>query len=137
MKTKSTAGYTVVELMVALVIAGIITVVAVASFSSNVLQGRRIDATDMLLSISLAEEQYRASNTTYGTLAQVWGGVSTSPQGYYTVAITNVTATSYTLTATGVGNQANDVSGSTSCATITLAMSAGTLTKTPAACWPT
>ena len=125
------------ELIIALTILSIITTVAVSSYTSYVRKGRRIDAVNMLLSISLAQEKYRGSNSSYGTLAQVWSGVSTSPEGYYTVAISNVGASSYTLTATAQGDQANDAVNGTSCTTLALAMSNGTVTKTPSVCWPT
>lgn len=130
-------GFTLLELMIAITILGIITIIGVGSYSTYVRKGRRVDAMNMLLSISLAEEKYRGSNTTYGTLAEVWSNVSTSPEGYYTVAISNVSATSYTLTATAVGNQANDSENGSSCGTLTLTMSNGTITKTPSVCWPT
>ena len=129
-------GFSILELMVVVVIVGILTILAVTLYTGNVRQGRRSDGVNTLLSISLAEERYRTINTTYGTLAQVWGGVTTSNQGYYTIAISGTSATAYTLTATAVGDQANDVSGSTSCATLTLTSSNGTVTETPAACWP-
>lgn len=124
------------ELIIAMAILSIIATVAVGSYTSYVRKGRRIDAVNVLLSISLAQEKYRASNTSYGTLAQVWSGVSASPEGYYTIAISNVTASSYTLTATAVGDQASDSASGTSCSTLTLSMSNGTITKTPSQCWP-
>jgi len=113
------------------------TLIALYYYSDKVKRGRRMDAINALMSISLAEERYRDSNSTYGTIAQVWGGVTTSEEGYYTLAISNVAATTYTVTATGTGTQTSDAVNGTSCATLTLAMSAGTITKTPAACWPT
>lgn len=129
-------GFSLLEMMVVVVILGILTILAVAMFTGNVRQGRRSDGVNTLLSMSLAEERYRTINTTYGTLAQVWGGVTTSTQGYYTLAISGNTSTGYTLTATAVGDQANDVSGSTNCGTLTLTSASGTVTETPAACWP-
>ena len=130
-------GFSLIEMMMTILILSIVTVTAIYLFSDQIKRGRRIDAVNALLSISLAEERYRSNNTTYGSLAQVWGGVTTSAEGYYTLAISNVTATSYTITATGTGTQATDVdSGGTSCATLTLTMSSGTITKSPAVCWP-
>ena len=129
-------GFTLIELAITLAIVIIITVSAIALYSSQVRKGRRMDAINALLSMSLAEEQYRAVNTQYGTLAQVWNGVTTSSEGYYTLAISNVTATSYTITATAVGDQATDSSSGTSCTPLQLSASNGTVTKTPAACWP-
>jgi type IV pilus assembly protein PilE len=128
-------GVTLMELIIVIAIVSIISVVAIQAYSSYVKKGRRSDAINTLLSISLAEERYRSNNTQYGTLAQVWGGVTTSPSGYYTVSISNVSATSYTITATAIGNQTNDSAGGTSCSSLTLTMSSGTITKSPAACW--
>ena len=129
-------GFTLVELLITLLIISIATVVAIWTFSDQVKRGRRVDGINALLSISLAEERYRSNNSTYGTLNQVWGGVTTSAEGYYTLAISNVSATSYTITATGIGNQATDAASGTSCSPLVLAVSNGTVTKTPAVCWP-
>lgn len=129
-------GFTLVELLITLLIISIATVVAIWTFGDQVKRGRRVDGINALLSISLAEERYRSNNTTYGTLAQVWGGVTASSEGYYTLAISNVSATGYTITATGVGNQATDSVSGTSCSPLTLSVSNGTVTKSPAACWP-
>jgi type IV pilus assembly protein PilE len=132
-----TQGFTLIELMMAVVIIAIITIIGSNVYSSYVRKGRRIDAINSLLSISLAEERYRTTHTLYGTLAQAWSGVSASNEGYYTLSISNVSASSYTITATANGNQSNDAVNGTSCATLTLAVSNGTITKTPSVCWPT
>ncbi len=124
-------GFTLFELMIALLIVAILAVVAVVSYRSYIVVANRADATQTLLSIQLEEEKYRLNNTTYGTLAQVWGGVSTSEGGYYTLSVSNAAAASYTITATAIGTQVGD----TECSTITLAYSNGTTTRTPAACW--
>jgi type IV pilus assembly protein PilE len=133
---RSTHGFTLMEILVVVVIIAILAKIAIASYSSYALQGRRADGINTILAISLAEEQYRSNNTTYGTLAQAYGGVTASPQGYYTLSISGVSATGYTITADAQGTQANDAVGSTSCSSLVLAVSNGTLTKTPALCWP-
>lgn len=129
-------GFTLIELMMTVLIVSIITIVASNIYTSYVRKGRRIDAINALLSISLAEERYRTNNALYGTLAQVWSGVSASSENYYTLAISNVSASAYTLTATATGDQANDAVNGTSCTTLTLAVSNSTITKTPTVCWP-
>lgn len=133
---KHKTGFTLIELLIALAILAILSTIAVTSYTSYVRKGRRTDGLHTLLAMSLAEEKYRMTNSTYGTLAQVWGGVSTSPQGYYTLSISNVTASSYTLTATAIGNQANDSDSGTTCTPLTLTVSSGTTTQAPATCWP-
>jgi len=130
------AGFTLIEMVIVLAIICITTLAAIAMYSSQVQASQRIDGINCLLSMSLAEERYRTVNTTYGTLAQVWGGVTASPEGYYTLAISSVTATGYTLTATAVGTQATDTANGVACSVLTLTVSAGTITKTPSACWP-
>jgi type IV pilus assembly protein PilE len=134
---KKIIGFTLIELLITVVIVAILVAISTVMYLSQVRAGRRVDAANTLSSMSLAEENYRTNNSSYGTLAQVWGGATTSTGGYYTLTITGVSATGYTLTATAVGDQANDTESGTSCATITLVMSSGTITKTPSACWPT
>ena len=130
-------GVTLIELVVTVAIMSILAVVAINIYSQHARKGRRIDAINSLLAISLAEERYRSNNASYGTLAQVWGGVTTTAEGFYTLSISNVSATSYTLTATAAGDQANDASSSTSCTPLVLTVSNGAITKTPSVCWPT
>lgn len=130
-------GLTLIELIVAVVIVAILAVVSIKIYSTQVRQGRRVDGINVLLNISLAEERYRSNNSTYGTLAQVWNGVSTSPEAYYSLSISGVSATGYTATATAQGDQAKDAVNAVSCTTLTLTMSSGTITKAPSACWPT
>ncbi|MHB1948160.1 MAG: type IV pilin protein [Gammaproteobacteria bacterium] len=136
MKRQYRTGFTLTELVVCVAIAAILTIIAVSAYIPYIRNSRRADAVNSLLSISLAEERYRSNNATYGTLAQVWGGITTSAGGYYTLAISNVAATTYTITATAIGDQANDSAGATACTPMVFSMSSGTITKTPAACWP-
>lgn len=132
---KSKYGFTLIELTIALAVVAILAIISVWMYSSQVKKSRRADAMDTIMSISLAEERYRSTNSQYGTLAQVWGGVSTTSGGYYTITITNNSATAYTITATAQGTQTSDTENATACNSLQLVMSNGTATKTPAACW--
>jgi len=129
-------GFTLTELLVTIALMAILAVVAVNIFSQQARKGRRIDGINVILTISLSEERYRSNNSTYGTLAQVWGG-TTSPEGYYTLTVSGNTATAYTITATAAGDQVNDKENSTSCTPLVMSVSNGAITKTPAGCWPT
>lgn len=129
-------GFNLIELLITILIAAILVGSAVKIFTDKARQGRRIDAINSLLSISLAQERYRANNATYGTLTQVWGGVTMSGQGYYTLSISGTSATAYTVTATATGDQVNDSVSGTSCTPLVLSVSNGTMTRTPAVCWP-
>lgn len=128
-------GFSLIELAITVGIIMIIGFLAFPSYQSYVRKGNRSEAVSTLLKIQLAEEQYRANNAQYGTLAQVFGGVGTTPTGRYTLAISNITATTYTLTAAATGTQAQDAEGATACTPLALAVSGSTETKSPAVCW--
>lgn len=126
------AGFTLIELLITLVIVGILAAIALPAYQSYVQKSRRTDATVAMRAIQFAEEKYRANNSSYGTLAQL-GMSSTTDSGYYTVALSNISATGYTITATAVSgsSQASD----SGCTTLTLQQSGASLTTTPSACW--
>lgn len=123
-------GFTFTEILIVVVIVAVLTLIFMPKFSIYQLRANRSDAINSLAGLQLAEEKYRTTNTTYGTLAQVWTG-SSSYSSYYTLAVTVNTATSYTLTATATGTQADD----TDCPVFTLSYANGTTTKSPSACW--
>ncbi|OGO91506.1 MAG: hypothetical protein A3F41_06345 [Coxiella sp. RIFCSPHIGHO2_12_FULL_44_14] len=123
------------ELLIVIFIIGVLAAVAVPTYRSYILRSNRSDAIHTLLNIQLAEEKYRMDNATYGNLSEVWGGVGSTPGGHYALTITSITATSYTITATAVGTQANDSSGGVSCDALVLSYANGATTKTPAVCW--
>lgn len=99
------------ELMIVVAIIGILAAIAVPAYSEYVIKGKRSDAKAALLNAQLAQEKYRANNTSYGTLAQI-GVSSTSPDGYYTIAISGTPdATSYTVTAAPLSPFADSTCG--------------------------
>ena len=128
-------GFTLIELMIAIVIMGILITVSVPMFIDQLRKSRRYDATSTLLSIEQEQELYRTNNTIYGTLAQVWGGAGTTPDGRYTLTITSPTSTGYVITATAVGDQANDDENGVICNPLVITATNLATTRTPAACW--
>jgi type IV pilus assembly protein PilE len=119
------AGFTLVELIVAMVIAAILAAIAIPAYSSYVLQAHRTDAKTALLDLASLEERYFSVNNAY-TLVATNLGYSAFPQtvggGYYQVTVSSVTPpgtgtlAAYTLQATAIGNQTKD----TLCTTFTL-----------------
>lgn len=103
-------GFTLLELMIAVAIVGILAAIAYPSYRESVMKSRRSDAKAALLQVQLAQEKWRANNPTYGTLAQIGVG-ATSGEGYYTIAVAGNTATAYNATATPTGAQASDKCG--------------------------
>ncbi|NDW22989.1 type IV pilin protein [Alteromonas hispanica] len=117
-------GWTLVELMITVAIVGIIGAIAVPSYVSYIQESRRQAAQNDLLQMKLRQESYRLDNNSYATSAQLGAPVSE----HYTYSVSNISATSYTLTATAKGSQTKD----TACKVITLDQS---MTKTPSVCW--
>jgi type IV pilus assembly protein PilE len=112
----------------------------ILAYQDSTLKSRRADAVNALQQIQIEQEKLRSVCTTYattltGTIACGNLGFSSvsSPDGYYTLELTSVTATGFTATATAVAgqSQAND----TGCTSMVLAVSGLSLNKTPAACW--
>lgn len=139
-------GFTLIELMVAVAIVGILAAIAVPAFNEQLRKSRRSEAVQTLSDIMLKEEKWRSNHATYGTLTEV-GGAATSPSGYYTIdapalpggncpgTTTAVSsANSFSFRATAANGQAGD----TKCATMTLTNTCGTVTKTSTGggqCW--
>lgn len=123
------SGITLLELIVVVAIVAIIASVAYPSFTDGLRKSRRAEALKGLLSMQLKQEEFRVSNTSYGTTPSQVGNPTSS---YYDFTISGATATTYTLIATSKGAQVGDKSGSTACDTLTLNKAD---IKTPAACW--
>lgn len=128
------AGFSLLELLIAFVIIGVIVSIAYPSYLSHIRKTRRSDAATALVAMQLAQEKYRATHSSYGDLTQI-SFSNTSPQGYYTLSIVDPKENSYKIVATATGDQAKDTEGSTSCATLTITVSGLTESKTPADCW--
>lgn len=112
---KSSAGFTLLELMIAVAIVGILATIAYSSYSTQIQHSRRSDALTSVGSISSSLERCYAQAYAYTGCGNVAAGVTVSQNGYYSI-LTAVAASTYTVTATPVGGQARD----TSCSAIAL-----------------
>ena len=126
-------GVTLIELMVAVVVVGILAGIALPSFQNSVRKARRADAVDGASAVLQAQERWRANNPTYTATMSDLGASSTTTGGYYTLALASHTATAYTLTITPVSGkgQSND----TGCSEMTVTVASGSPTYAPSACW--
>lgn len=154
---KKNNGFTLIELMIAVVIVGILSAIAIPNYTESVNRGKRAEAQAALLGLATALERYFSNNNTYcGSAggAASFTGTSACPTAsgtptnyasrvpigggtaYYNLRITALTQTTYTLQATRTGSMASD-----KCGTLTLAstgeqgISGATAGTTAAQCW--
>lgn len=127
---RPTAGFTLLELMIALVVLGILSAVAFPSFMDSIRKSRRSDATQALNAVQQAQERRRANQALY--TADITGAVPAglamsdgTAGGYYTLTAEGATATAYTLIATAVSgkSQIND----TNCVRLRIRVDSGNI----------
>ena len=116
-------GFTLIETMITVGIAGVLSSVAYPSLESQVLRARRSDAIVALLDAQLGEERFRANHASYGSLAEA-GLRASSPGGHYRIDVVSSSATGFELLASAVSRQARDAK----CRHLRLALADGTLT---------
>lgn len=143
--TNANRGFTLVELVVAMVVAAILVAIAVPSYTSYVIKARRNDARTALLGLAALEERYYSTANTYSASASDLGFASgavwpqTVGSGYYTVSVASVAAATasavatYTITATPVGTQAKD----TDCTSLSINQTGtrAAIPNTDGRCW--
>ena len=99
-------GFTAIELMVVVAILAIIAAIAIPSYNNQVQKARRADGQSALMNGAQALERcYTRFNVfNHANCPDVTGA---SPDGFYNVTA-EITATTFTLTATPTGPQAGD-----------------------------
>lgn len=106
-RARSDRGFTLIETMLVVGIAGILSSIAYPSLEGHMLRARRTDGLVAILQAQLAEERYRANNASYGSRDEA-GVRAASAAGLYTVQIVAPTADSYAILASATGAQARD-----------------------------
>ncbi|HTD02240.1 type IV pilin protein [Undibacterium sp.] len=108
-------GFTLIELMFAVAIVGMLAVIATNSYRSQVLKSHRVDAKNAVLDLAAREEKYFATHNTYSIVGTDLNystvfpvNVNSGGQVYYTLSVTQTTTSDFTVTATPAGKQTSD-----------------------------
>jgi type IV pilus assembly protein PilE len=141
------SGFTLIELVIAMVIAATLAAVAIPAYSSYVRKAQRTEAKTALLDIASLEERYYSTNNQYSQAPADLGYAATSPNtltlasGNYIITLTVAAPTTlnpatYSMTANVVAgtNQAKD----TACQSFTLTnlgVQSASPDTTPPTCW--
>jgi type IV pilus assembly protein PilE len=116
------SGFTLIEVMIVVAIIGLLTLIAYPSYQEYVARGRRAEMRTVLLEATQWMERHYSENFTYtqnsaGTaIADLFAltNFTKSPRdggGAYTIAISAVTARTFTITATRGNAMTNDKCG--------------------------
>jgi len=95
---KMQKGFTLIELMVVVVVIGILASIGIPSYNDYVTRGKLVEGTSALSDGRVKMEQFFQDNRTYA------GGTCPAATTNFTYACSNLSVTTYLITATGVGN---------------------------------
>ena len=111
-------GFTLIELMIAVAIIGILLRLALPAYQNSVMKSRRADAKTALLDLAQREERYLATTNQYTTSAPALGYAGTATvtaaapmtiqngsASFYTLEVATSSSTAFTATARPTGPQ--------------------------------
>ena len=136
-------GFTLIELMITVVVIGILATIAYPSYQDQIRRSRRADAEASLSQLAnFMERQFTETNCYNAGPDNLCGTVDdaaptlptaqlANTTNFYTVTLSTITATTYTVTATPIAGkaQANDTCGTLSLSHL------GAKTPTTTGCW--
>jgi len=135
-------GFSLIELVVAMAVFGILTAIAVPSYTSYVDKSRRSDGKAALMGLLLKMEKQRGSCATYASVIDpddndcATGKIkqsATSPDDLYNISIVSSSGNSYKIQADATGVQTRD----SACASLSIEVDNTNPTglKKPPNCW--
>lgn len=119
---KMQRGFTLIEFIITIVIIGILARIAYPAYTESVNRAKRAQAQTAIVSLAQAMERNFTKNNTYASaaanvLVSTGAGAIFPPNvpatgsAFYTLSLSNLTATGYTITATRTGVMVNDRCG--------------------------
>jgi type IV pilus assembly protein PilE len=131
-KPRRIRGFTLIELVVAMLIAATLAAIAIPAYSNYARKARRVEAKNALLDMGTMEERYFTSqqvySSTWADLGYSGAGAITVGNSYYQVAVPTIglatapgattagNPATWSFTATAINDQQKD----TSCRTFTV-----------------
>jgi len=105
---KTQKGFTLIEVMIAVVILSILAAIAIPSYSKFITKTRRTDATNMLIKVAAEQQRFKSDHNKFAdTMAEL--GYDNDPmpseEGWYQITVAKPTPSTYVLTATPVAGQ--------------------------------
>ena len=117
-------GFSAIELLLVIAIAGILAAIALPSYRDSVHKSGRTGAKGALLDVAMRQEQFFLNNRSYSSSLSALGlpdpyfvnksadsVADAASGGVYKISLDNATGTAYDAVATAVADQADDVCG--------------------------
>ena len=109
------AGFTLIELMIVVALIALLTTIVLPSYQSSIRKARRADARSALTVVAQLMERLNTEKNSYATATLGTAATdlyrAVTENSHYSLALSNLTATTFTVTATPSGNQALDPCG--------------------------
>ncbi len=111
-----TRGFTLIELIIAVAIIGILVAIAVPSYQNHLRKGRRAEAMSFLTQVSQRQQQYLLDARTYAFGASALTDLGLTPPAtvstYYAISVTGAgTPPAFTVTADSSSNSVQSPDG--------------------------